>query len=320
MPTTIEIHPVGYANLKAQAQSKKLGLYYVTQATGYHAYAMAPNYGLRCMIETAGDIADFDANVKPTAVSAGSEAEVVGLSRVPFNDVSIKQQRSTPGHYKLVPLVIADIPVGQVRYNDYVVPDYTHGLDWLNAHFYAGEIDSGDQIATAKLIGPKIGGLAAQALTGATSVAVVSTPGVLVPTARGGALDEGFCLTFGTENSTAVAINSAPPSGSIVNPDQELREYEIKRIGLETPVGGGLVAVTIELFEALATDYAAGLDVNLIVRAMSEPIPLTSGDSINIGGDVFESGNMPPNSRVRFGFKNNGASPKTIRGMFTVLY
>jgi hypothetical protein len=237
--------------------------------------------------------------------------------------VQVVQQQKTPGHYNMIPLVVGPIPAGETKYADYVVPNFTAGLDWHNAHFYAGEADSGDEIAAAKLILGQIASAAAPASQGDTTIVLVGYPQVLKPTSQGGAIDEGFYLSFGVENSSADSINTGDPTAngrSIANPNGELAEYRIKRIGLPNPIGNGLVTVTIELLSALEENVAQNTNANLVIRGIPDPIPLTKGDTVNIGGDVLTAGNMPAGSILRYGYFNNGSSPKTIRGIFTVLY
>jgi len=236
----------------------------------------------------------------------------------------IKQERKTVGHYNLRPLKIEGIAAGATKYKDVVVPDLTRGWDWLNVHFNANDADSGDMLVAGKLLGGQIGSVAAPASSGATTIMVASQPGVLVSTEKGGAIDEGFYLSFGVEASTADAINAIgggpPGSGTLDNPEGELREYQIKRIGAETPIGGGLVMVAITLFTPLAADVAPGTNANLVVRGIPEPIEVTKGDNVNVGGDAFTSGNLPAGTRVRFGYKNTGNASKTVRGVWTVFY
>src|SRR3990167_10904087 len=97
----------------------------------------------------------------------------------PETKTEIIQQRETAGHYCLLPLVIPNIPPGEARYKDYVVPDFTNGVDWLNYHFYAGDADSGDKIATGKLLLGQVGQLAAPAAQGSTQIVVAAPTGVL---------------------------------------------------------------------------------------------------------------------------------------------
>jgi len=223
----------------------------------------------------------------------------------------------------MIPLVVGPIGAGETKYADYVVPDLTFGLDWHNAHFYAGEADSGDQIAAAKLLVGKIAVVAAPAAEGATTIVLAGYPQVLKSASQGGAIDEGFYLSFGTEDSAAATINEGDPIANdrtIDNPNGELVEYRVKRIGTQTPLGGGLVSVTIELMSALVADVAQNADANLVIRGLPVPLPVTKGDTVNIGGDVLTAGNMPAGAILRYGYQNNGASPKTIRGIFTVLY
>lgn len=238
--------------------------------------------------------------------------------------VAIQQQQKSNGHYRVVPLTLLAIGSGATKYNDFVVQDYPKGLDWHNAHFYAGDSDSGDQIVMAKLLIGKIAALAAPATQGDTIVTLAGPASILKPTAQGGVIDEGFFLSFGTEASSAAAVNSVaggpPGTGTLSNPETELREYEIYSIGTVTPIGSGNVSVPVTLFAALAAGLAGGLDANLTIRAVPDPIPITKNDTINIGGDVLTAGNMPAGSKLRYGYQNNGQATKNIRAYLTTLY
>ena len=236
--------------------------------------------------------------------------------------VVVQQQSKSNGHYRAVPLLLLGIAPGATQYSEIVVQDYPKGMDWHNAHFYAGDSDSGDVIAGAKMLVGKISVLAAAAASGDTVVVVAGPAGVLKTMALGGALDEGFYLSFGTEQSTAAVINAANPpgTGTLSNPQGELTEYEIYSFGAQTPIGGGNVIVQITLLTALVADLTQGMDVNLVVRGIPEPIPITKGDTINIGGDVLTAGNMPAGSKLRYGYQNNGPGVKNIRGVLTALY
>jgi hypothetical protein len=238
--------------------------------------------------------------------------------------VVVQQQQRSNGHYRILPLVILNIAAGMTKYNEIVVQDYPNGMDWHNAHFFTGDSDSGDQIATAKLLVGKIAVVGQPAAQGDTKVTLVGPAYVLNTTALGGALDEGFYLSFGTENSDLATINGVqggpPGTGDLSNPEGELREYEIYTVGTPTPIGGGNVAVEITLFSALAAEVGQGVDANLVSRGVPEPLPLTKGDRIDIGGDVLSSGNMPAGSKLRFGYQNNGQATKSMRGHLTVLY
>jgi hypothetical protein len=234
-------------------------------------------------------------------------------------EVILRQERLTPGHYTPKSLSFT-IPPNEFRYKDIVIPDYTNGMDILSAMFDSSQVDTGDEICCGKVIIGKIGVLAAPASAGDSVVIVASTAGVLRSTLQDGALDEGFNLSFGVEASTDSAINSGPPTGNPLNPDQELKEYEIKRIGAETDAGGGTYTCAVTLFSTLASSVAAGTDVNIVAPFIKEPIPITKNGMINLGGETLTAGNIPANKRIRFGYKNNGAAEKTIRAVLGMLY
>jgi len=238
--------------------------------------------------------------------------------------VVVNQQAKSNGHYRVIPLSILGIEPSATMYADYVVPDYPRGLDWHNAHLYCGDADSGDQIAVAKLLLGQVGSLAAPNNPGDTVVTVTGPASVLAPTASGGKLDEGFYLSFGVESSSATEINAVsggpPGTGTPSNPEGELTEYEIYSIGAQTPIGGGNVTVPVTLLVGLAAALTAGTNANLVIRALPDPLPITKGDTINIGGDVLTTGNLPTGSTVRHGYQNNGAAVKNVRGFMTALY
>ena len=247
---------------------------------------------------------------------------------VPVREVTIKQERQTYGHYRIVPCAY-DVPAAGpgesgVRYHDLTVPDYSSGWDFMRAICPTQDLDSGDEIVTAKLLGGKIAAVASTASKDATDIYLASTPGVLIPTALGGYISEGYFLSFGADTATSETINAGPPSkdvsGTWTNPDQELREYEIKRIGPEVDIGSGLRMVKITLFTPLADTVAAGTDANLVVKFLTEVWPITKGDMVDIGGDHLTSGPLPANKILRCGFRNTGNATKTIRGYMKMLY
>jgi hypothetical protein len=259
------------------------------------------------------------------------EAPEVGATIVDHIDEGetvVKQERRTFGHYRVVPCVYEVPPPGEgesgVRYHDCTVPNYTNGWDFMRAVCPTGDMDSGDEIVTAKLLGGQIGSLSAGAASGATTVTVVAPKGALAASELGGFGSEGFFLSFGNDTATAASINAGPPSkdssGTWTNPDQELREYEIKRISAETDIGGGYATVTVELFSALGQDLPAGTPVNLVVKFLLDPWPIVKGDLVDIGGDHLSSGPLPANKVLRYGFRNTGSSAKTVRGYMKVLY
>lgn len=250
-------------------------------------------------------------------------ADAVIVEAVGGESIEIKQERKTNGHYWPLPMVF-DVPVAKARYKDLVVPDYTNGLDVLGAHFDAADSDSGDELACGKLIVGKVGALVGGGGAGSTTVTIRSTKGILAPTKLGGVLDEGFYLSFGAEASAADAnglIGGNEPTGDLVNPDQELKEYEIKRIGSPVDVSGVADDVAITLFSALTGTVAPGTDANLVVRFIKQVIPITKGNRYDLGLETFISGNMPANKRFRIGYRNAvGVLSKTIRTYIPALY
>ena len=240
-------------------------------------------------------------------------------------DVIIKQERGTLGHYKILPLLLAGVPAGQTRYVDRVVPAYTRGLDWLSALFAGGDqVETGDLLCSGKLLVGQIAQVAADAAQGDTTITIAGPASVLQSTETGGALSEGFALSFGTENTTDAGINAAPPTAtgtrSWSNPNQELKEYEIKRFGAATDIGGGNVTRTITLFTALDAAVTAGTAANLVMSAIPEPLTMLKGESLDVGGQAFVAGPMPAGTRLRAGFRNNGAAAKTVCGKLFVMF
>lgn len=86
----MDIIGVSYALIKSEAIAKGLKYFYVeaflddgvTEA-GYAIFAMGTNYGLTVNISNAIDpanVTDFNANIKPTAISVGSQAEAMAQS------------------------------------------------------------------------------------------------------------------------------------------------------------------------------------------------------------------------------------------------
>jgi len=231
----------------------------------------------------------------------------------------IKQHDLSSARYQMVP-VIFDIPALSTRYHDTTVPDYTTGWDIRYAEIPANALTTGDLLVTGKGMVGKIGAIAVPASIGATQVTVVSTFGVLRQHSLGGVVDEGVFLSFGTESSTAAAINATDPSANLINPSPELPEYEVKRISAETDIGDGLGITTFTLFSALADDVAPNDDVNLVVRFIRDGIEITTGEFFTIGDEVLGSTNLPAGRIVRVGYKNTSISAARVRGRLVVLY
>lgn len=267
-------------------------------------YGAAPNY-------TFAKLFDYEA---PPA------ADAVIVDKITEATQEIRQERKTPGHYGPMKVSFA-VPAGKARYWDLVVPDFTNGIDPMGVHFYAGDVDSGDEIVAGKLLAGAVGTVIQDAAQDATVVKVRSQIGVLAPTLKGGVLDEGFYASFGTENSTADAINTADPTADFDNPAPELKEYRIKRIATPTVVGGGYEDVDLTFLTGLAAPVTAGTSANLVVRFVPEILEVTKGQLYGLGLETLSAGNFPPNSRVRLGFRNVvGGASKTVRAVLAALY
>lgn len=235
-------------------------------------------------------------------------------------EFSARQEDKSNGHYGAYPLCF-DVPAGKTRYIDFPVPDYTRGLDLLQIHWPANDWEMGDLIVTGKLMAGQIGQLASDAAQGATVVTVASTLGVLKPTSLGGSLDEGFFLSFGDDIVTDANINAADPTINLINPSPELPELEIKRLGVETDIGGGNGTCSITLFSGLPSAIAAGTPVNLVVRFIRGSLEIATGDVIDMGVETLKSGNLPGLRRGRFGAKNTSASTnKRVRARLSMMY
>lgn len=239
--------------------------------------------------------------------------DAVVVDSVDGNLIEIKQERKTTGHYVLTPLVIS-VPVGKTRYADWVVPDYTNGMDILSCKFPTNNLEDGDEIVAGKILLGKIGATAADAVAGDTTIKVASIEGVLRTTLLGGALDEGFMLSFGTDDATDDDLNAEPPT------KDEKPMVEIKRLGTEQKLGGGAAMVELTLFSGLPADVAAGTAVNLIVAFVKDPVPLSTNGVIDFGGETLTAANLPAGKRLRVGFMNKGTVDKTIRAMMATLY
>ena len=233
------------------------------------------------------------------------------------SSIEIRQHAKSSNHFQVIPV---EFTVGgnTTQYKDIITPDYTKGWDPLSISHYASLATTGDQVVTAKILIGKIGSVASAVTAGATEVTLASSKGILLPMILGGVLDEGFYLSFGVENSTDAELN-AGITGDPVNPDEELKEYEIKRIGSEVDAGGGTFTNTITVFGTLPA-IAANLDANLVTRWVRSPISLISGQLIKWGSETLKGGNVPANKRTRFGYKNIGGTVLTIRGSLSVLY
>jgi hypothetical protein len=234
---------------------------------------------------------------------------------------SIQQERKTAGHYAEISIYF-DVQANSVAYKDIVVPNLTNGWDWINCSFYSGDATSGDFIATGKTMIGQIGAVAVAANQNATSIFVAAPIGVLRSTRVGGAVDEGYYLSFGTDTVTDAQINAANPPGNqtIENPVPELLEYQIQRIGAPTNNGNGTETVEFTLATALTTGITAGANANLIVRAFPNALRIVKGKSYDLGGRALAAGNIPAGTRIRFGYKNTASSVYTPTAELEVFY
>lgn len=230
-------------------------------------------------------------------------------------EVYIRQQRKTNGHYLYQPICF-DVAPNKATYFDYVVKDFTHGVDWLSTVLNCRDLDSGDKIVTAKAFGGTFGGLAA---VDGNVVTLASPTGYLLsPTAQGGILDEGYYLSFGEETSTVEELNEATIT-DYANPSPEKKEYQIKRIGSAIIAGDGSGTVEVTLFST-PSGITPGDAVNLVMRAVDEALEVTEGDVIDVGGQALTSGNIPGNKRLRFGYYNSTGVTKRVRARLALLY
>jgi len=239
-------------------------------------------------------------------------AEAVVVDRINEAAVSIKQDQGTNAHYSIRPIDFS-VPASSTRYKDWIAPDFSQGIDILQINFHAADIESGDEIVAGKMMIGQVGQMAAAATTGATVVTVAAPTGVLRPTALGGVIDEGFYLSFGTDDVTDEGLNAGTQT--------ELTEYEVKRIGNETEVGGGNSTVQITLLSGLLADISQGTAANLVVRFVHDSVQTTKGGVYRFGEETESGGNLPANRRIRMGFKNNSSTDaKEIRAELSVLY
>lgn len=261
---------------------------------------VAPNYTLEWRLDT-------------DATPAGTE--IVIVDQVSEAVVEIKQQRKTNGHYWPIGLEM-DIPANKTKYKDFVVPDYTNGLDFLGANFTTKGWGQNDEVVAGKLMIGQIGQLAAPAAGGATQVLVATTAeGLLKPTLLGGAIDEGFNLSFGVDDILDSDLNAEP----VVKP--ELPEFEIKRVGAETSGGPGVYLCQVTLFTGLDGAKAAGAPVNLVVPFVKSPFKPGADGRMQLGLETFVAGNCPPNRRIRFGVKNADlATALELRAILAMMF
>jgi len=264
----------------------------------------------------AGDVLpnySFEWRLAADGPPAGTEIAIVDQASETLTE--IKQSRKTNGHYWPFGLEM-DIPASKTRYKDFVIPDYTNGIDFMGAHFTTKGWGSNDEVVAGKLMVGQIGQLAAPAALGATQVLVATTAqGLLKPTLLGGAIDEGFNLSFGVDDVLDSDLNADP----VVKP--ELPEFEIKRVGAEQDAGGGVYLCQMTLFTGLDAAKAAGLPVNLVVPFVKSPFKPGDGGRMGLGLETFVAGNCPPSRRVRFGVKNvNPATALELRAVLAFLY
>lgn len=258
-------------------------------------------------------------NHDTTAIEQPNNSAPIPCNIVSDVSVAIKQERKTVGHYRPHPFTI-EVPSDKVRYLDWTIPGYTNGIDWVGLIFNASDVSSGDEIVMGKGLMGKIGVLAANASIGATEIYVASSPGVLTTTARDGAIDEGFYLSIGTENSVSGPFTGADSGtlngeadgidhGEDINPNQELKEFEI--IKFTDQDADGVSKIT--LATSLAANITAGSDVNLVVRVISPEMPVTKGHVYNFGGACLRAGNLPGGSIIRVGYRNNSEADEVVR-------
>lgn len=232
------------------------------------------------------------------------------VDRVESGSVEIKQDQGTNAHYGAIQIAF-DVPANSTRYKDWTSPDLTLGVDILQVNFNTSELSTGDKIVAGKCMIGQIAQVAVAASTGATVVTLAAPSGLLRATALGGVIDEGFYLSFGTDNVTDETLNTG---GS------ELAEYRIKRIGTETPVGGGVSTCEITLLSALQADVAQGASANLVCRFVQEPIEIVAGGDYHFGEETEKGGNLPAGRRIRTGYQNTSGSAVRVRGDLSYLY
>lgn len=85
----MDLISVSYTLIKSEALNKGLKYFYVEQfaadgitEAGYSIFAMSPSYGLIATITLPADLADFDANIKPTATSVNTQAEAIAQAEL----------------------------------------------------------------------------------------------------------------------------------------------------------------------------------------------------------------------------------------------
>lgn len=85
----MDMLPVTYALIKSESAAKGLKYFYTqffaadgTTTVGYNIFAMSPVYGLQTIITSGADITDFEANIKPSATSAGDQSSAVAMAEL----------------------------------------------------------------------------------------------------------------------------------------------------------------------------------------------------------------------------------------------
>jgi hypothetical protein len=237
-------------------------------------------------------------------VPAGVNAVVDSVDE---NKQEIKHDSGSNAHYWMEGISFsAPDPAGTITIkNVYTVPDLTRGIDLMGALIYSGTGKTGDRITYAAVLFGQIAAVIA-ADAGAKTVTLRGPIGIMRATSKGGRIDEGFYLSFGTE--AFVEANA-------------LEEFMIRRIGDPTPVGDNVnedVVMTLDTFPGATP--TGGTAANLVVKFVRNPLELTGSEPIKMGEETFNGSPIAAGKVVRVAYERNGTGSTKVRGHLAVLY
>jgi hypothetical protein len=220
--------------------------------------------------------------------------------------IEVRQYVKSNRHYRLYNLVFTAVGgvAAVTRKNFFTSPAYTNGVDILLAAFRVLAVHVGDRILAAKALIGQVGTVIA-ADSGAKTVTVRSTKGVLAGTVKGGVIDEGHQVSFGAETFS----ESSP-----------LDEFEIKRIGDPTPVTATVEDVVLTLFTFPASMPTPGQACNLAVNFVGSPLKLTDMETLELGRETIGGSNLPAGRVMQLTWERNNVADAEVNVRLAIIY